>query len=146
MGAISDFMGRDHDRLDAIFADFCKEADGAKARELFARFDAGLRAHIAWEEEILFPAFEAKTGMRDAGPTAVMRTEHREIERVLAALAELAGRGDPADQARALFGVLGPHNQKEEHVLYPWLDRSLPGEETASMLERIERASEGGAG
>jgi iron-sulfur cluster repair protein YtfE (RIC family) len=82
MGAILEFMSHDHDRLDAIFAEFRKEPDAGKTRELFLQFDTGLRAHIVWEEEILFPPFEDRTGMRHTGPTAVMRMEHQQIKQI----------------------------------------------------------------
>ena len=58
MSTISDFMSRDHDRLDVIFTEFQKEQATEKAKDLFSRFDEGLRTHIAWEEQILFPLFE----------------------------------------------------------------------------------------
>jgi iron-sulfur cluster repair protein YtfE (RIC family) len=137
MGAISEFMSRDHDRLDVIFAEFRKEPDAGKAKELFPRFDAGLRSHIAWEEEILFPPFEEKTGMRDAGPTAVMRMEHRQIKQLLAFIEQAIGQRDAAESARALVEVLTAHNHKEENILYPWLDQSLSGGEASALLNRI---------
>lgn len=145
MGAISDFMSRDHDRLDAIFAGFQRETDAARAGELFAQFDTGLRTHIAWEEEILFPPFERLTGMSNSGPTAVMRMEHRQIEQHLQSIREAIGRPETARFARSLLEVLGSHNHKEEAVLYPWLDQSLPDEEVTSILDRI-RTTQAGAG
>lgn len=139
MGAIFEFMARDHDRLDAIVAELRKESDAAKARALFVRFDAGLRAHIAWEEEILFPFFEDMTGMRDAGPTAVMRMEHEEIKQQLGRMGGAIGKPDLVAAIHALGDVLGPHNQKEEGVLYPWLDQSVPEAEKSAALDRIRR-------
>ena len=144
MGAIFEFMGRDHDRLDAILAEFRREPDAGKARALFQQFEAGLRAHIVWEEEMLFPPFEEKTGMRDSGPTAVMRMEHQQIEQRLQAIGEAIGKHDPGESVDALVAVLTAHNQKEENVLYPWLDRSLSEAEASALLDRIGR-SQGGA-
>ena len=85
MTAIFDFMSKDHDRLDNIFEQFKKasESDISSARGLFLAFKAGLEVHIAREEDILFPIFERETGMRDSGPTAVMRMEHRQIKNFL---------------------------------------------------------------
>jgi iron-sulfur cluster repair protein YtfE (RIC family) len=42
--------------------------------------------NLIWEENILFPLFEAKAGMRGSGPTAVMRAEHRRIGDCLEAI------------------------------------------------------------
>ena len=143
MGAILEFMSHDHDRLDAILAEFCKEPDAEKARELFLQFDTGLRAHIAWEEDILFPPFEDRTGMRNTGPTAVMRMEHQQIRQHLLTILETIGETDPSASVNALVQVLTVHNQKEENILYPWLDRTLPEEESLALLDRIRRSQAG---
>jgi iron-sulfur cluster repair protein YtfE (RIC family) len=142
MGAISEFMGRDHERLDALLEELRAHPAAESAKELFARFDGGLRAHIAWEEEILFPAFEEKTGMRNMGPTAVMRMEHETIKQLLQAIAQAVEASAPTDSADTLAEVLSAHNLKEENVLYPALDQSLPAEEASVLLARIERAAE----
>src|SRR5262245_24577105 len=77
----------DHARLDALEAAAFgarSEGDFPAAFDIYAEFALGLRRHIGFEEDLLFPAFESKTGMPPtAGPTAVMRMEHREIERLL---------------------------------------------------------------
>ena len=138
----------DHDRLDALEAAAFRareSGDLPAAFDLYARFAAGLRRHIGFEEEILFAAFEAASGMpSNAGPTAVMRSEHREIESLLERIA--SGIGDAAsdlDALRAQFhDVLGDHNAKEEQVLYPTTDYLL-GAETADRLVRKIQAYEG---
>lgn len=140
MGAIFEFMSRDHDRLDAIFKECLAAPDAARAGDLFARFDAGLRAHIVWEEEMLFPPFEEKTGMRDSGPTAVMRMEHRQIKQLLQTIGEAVGERSPAEAVSALIEVLTEHNEKEENILYPWLDESLSREEASTVLDRIRQS------
>jgi iron-sulfur cluster repair protein YtfE (RIC family) len=72
--SISHHYGQDHDRLDDLFRQFqaLKLSDRESAGRAFQEFKAGLERHIAWEEEILFPAFENKTG-QTSGPTQVMR-------------------------------------------------------------------------
>lgn len=138
MGAISDFMSGDHDRLDAILAEFSAEKDAEKARAAFSQFDAGLRTHIDWEEEILFPRFEERTGMRDSGPTAVMRMEHEEIKQHLQRISETIGKSESDIAVSALLHVLSAHNHKEENILYPWLDQSLSEEEATDALSKIK--------
>ena len=67
MGSILDFMGGDHRACDELFAaaeDAVAKSDWDRARDLFARFHAATLHHLAMEEEVLFPAFEARTGMR----------------------------------------------------------------------------------
>ncbi len=137
---ITDFMSKDHDRLDAIFARFSKAQDAVKAKSLFAEFASGLKRHIVWEEDLLFPPFEEKTGMRGMGPTEVMRSEHREIKEILASIDQKLERSqDTGELRKALLDVLGAHNDKEEGILYPALDRLLSPSEAKKVLAEIER-------
>lgn len=122
---ISEYFEKDHDRLDGLFINFqeWKRKDYPKAREFFRDFKFGLQRHIVWEEEILFPLFEQKTGMTQ-GPTFVMRMEHRQIHELLEALHTKVKAGDPesGNEEKALLEVLSNHNVKEESVLYPGID------------------------
>jgi iron-sulfur cluster repair protein YtfE (RIC family) len=136
----------DHDRLDHCLQQFhaLKRSDFAGARQHFKEFKVGLQRHIVWEEQILFPRFEAKTGLHGTGPTEVMRQEHRRIGALLEAVHEKVKRGEPESDAeeRALLEVLAAHNQKEECVLYPALDRLLSDAEKAEVFEAMEKLPE----
>jgi iron-sulfur cluster repair protein YtfE (RIC family) len=57
-----------------------KLADVERAESIFLSFKSELERHIIWEEDILFPVFEKKTGIKDGGPTSVMRMEHIQIK------------------------------------------------------------------
>ena len=142
---INEALSWDHDRLEALeAAAFQKRAEGdlQSARDHYAAFAAGLRRHIAFEEQILFPAFEESTGMPPtAGPTAVMRGEHREIEDLLGKIeAGIAEKDAPVEALRrSLHAVLGDHNVKEEQVLYPTTDELLGPDKADRLVERIQR-------
>ncbi|MDE2039293.1 MAG: hemerythrin domain-containing protein [Elusimicrobia bacterium] len=142
MNNVSEYFAADHDRLDALFADFqrLKRADFAAAKEKFKAFLKGLTRHIVWEEDVLFPAFEEKTGMRGMGPTEVMRREHRMIKGRLDAIHDKVRAADPNsdEDERALLELLSAHNMKEESILYPAIDRGLE----AGGLADIQRALE----
>ena len=86
--SVQETFAADHDRLDGLFAAFqtTKRSDYLRAREFFKEFKFGLQRHIVWEENILFPEFERKTGMVNTGPTEVMRQEHRLIRDRLEAI------------------------------------------------------------
>lgn len=139
-------FAHDHDRLDQLLGTYrrLKHVDFAQAKQAFREFKFGLQRHIVWEETVLFPLFEEKTGMRDRGPTAVMRAEHREIGRCLEALHDKARRqdadSDPEEQA--LLQALFAHNQKEENVLYPAIDRLSSAEEKAAAFKTMEELPE----
>lgn len=140
--SVTDFYAHDHDRLDGLFKQFqtLKRTEGAQATKHFAGFQSGLTRHIAWEEELLFPAFESKTGMRNTGPTAVMRMEHREIKQLLAVIADGIQNGVATDtEEQQLLSVLGSHNEKEEGILYPAIDQHLSDSERAAVFAKMER-------
>jgi iron-sulfur cluster repair protein YtfE (RIC family) len=139
-------LAQDHDRLDRLLETYrrLKRIDFAKAKQAFREFKFGLQRHIIWEETVLFPLFEQKTGMRDHGPTADMRAEHREIGRCLEALHDKVRRQDVDSDAeeQSLLQALSTHNQKEEHVLYPAIDRLSSEEERAAAFKVMEALPE----
>ena len=126
------FFGADHTACDADWADTeAAVAQGAAAASAaWQHFDGALRNHLAMEEEVLFPAFEARTGMTQ-GPTTVMRMEHTQMRGLLDQMATLARSGawqDLLDQGDTLLMIIGQHNAKEEGMLYPMAQDYLAAE------------------
>jgi len=138
---IRQFFEEDHDRLDGLFQSFqaLKRSDAAKAKAAFKEFKFGLQRHIVWEEELLFPLWEEKTGLSDGGPTFVMRHEHRRIGEQLEAIHRKVAEENPdSDQEeQALTALLASHNLKEERVLYPSLDQVTTEEERKAVYRRM---------
>ena len=126
------FFTADHRRCDEIWARVEAAADAADAgalRTQFGAFEAALRQHLEIEEHVLFPAFEAATGMR-GGPTQVMRMEHTQMRSLLARMAKAAADGDAdgvVDTGDTLLMLIQQHNLKEEGMLYPMCERALGG-------------------
>jgi regulator of cell morphogenesis and NO signaling len=143
---ISEFYEQDHDRLDELFKTFqkLKRSDFAKAREAFKEFKFGLQRHIVWEEDVLFPLWEEKTGMSEGGPTFVMRAEHRQIGQQLEAIhGKVADQNPGSDQEeQALLELLGSHNMKEERVLYPAIDQLTSAKERESVFQNMKSIPE----
>jgi len=82
------------------------------------------------EEEVLFPAFEARTG-NSMGPTQVMRMEHAQMRGLLQEMASavLAGNQNGfLGLSETLNMLMQQHNLKEENMLYPMSDRVLDSE------------------
>lgn len=136
----------DHDRLDELFTRFRqhKQSDFVRAREFFKEFKFGLQRHIIWEEQVLFPLFEQKTGIYHNGPTDVMRAEHRRIGAHLEAIHDKVRRQEPNSdrEEQELLAALAAHNEKEERVLYPMLDRLLTNDEKDAAFKAIEKVPE----
>lgn len=145
MSTILEFMGTDHRACDDLFAS-AEEAAGNKdwdsAREMFGKFQAAMAHHLAMEEEVLFPAFEERTGMR-AGPTQVMRMEHEQMRALIddmAAAAEAGNESAYLGASETLNMLMQQHNLKEENMLYPMADRAL-GADSAAVMHSMEAIS-----
>ena len=142
-------LHRHHKHCDELFAaaeDFAHRKDWAACAGAGARFLAELEAHFATEEQVLFPAFEAATGM-SGGPTQVMRLEHVQMRELMSQLGAAIAKQDRnafAGVADTLLILMQQHNMKEENILYPMCDSSLaaaPDLDVAGALrERVEGA------
>jgi iron-sulfur cluster repair protein YtfE (RIC family) len=142
MTTILKFMSIDHDRLDNKIKKYSTEklVDIKRAETIFLSFKSEVERHIIWEEDILFPVFERKTGIKDAGPTSVMRIEHIEIKKYLQEIKrKLHAKKiqDPCKEEVALFKLLESHNQKEENILYPGIDNLTSEQEKDQMIKQI---------
>lgn len=142
MTTISGFLGQDHQVIDATLLaarEAATSGDWPVAQQHGAGFTQALRRHIEAEEKILFPAFEAATGMT-SGPTEVMRFEHEQMRYQLQELQAALAAQDAA-AARETFSLLVSllelHNAKEERMLYPMCDSALAGN-LAEILPAIE--------
>ncbi len=142
MTTILEFMSVDHDRLDNKIRMYNTEklVDIERAESIFLLFKNELERHIAWEEHILFPVFERKTGIKDGGPTSVMRMEHIQIKDHLQKIQrKLHAKKvqDLCEEQVALFKLLESHNQKEENILYPEIDNLTSEQEKDQMIKQI---------
>jgi hemerythrin-like domain-containing protein len=133
MSSISATMTHDHRDCDQRFADAEAAAAGGdwpRAASAIEAFRSAMDRHFRMEEETLFPAFEAHTGMSQ-GPTEVMRMEHAEMRDLFERLAAAAAASD-TDEFLGLGETLNllvqQHNMKEEQVLYALLDEALGAE------------------
>ena len=142
MTTILEFMSIDHDRLDNKIKKYSTEklVNIEQAESIFLFFKNELERHIIWEEDILFPVFERKTGIKDGGPTSAMRMEHIQIKNHLQEIKrKLHAKKiqDPCKEEVALFKVLESHNQKEENILYPEIDNLTSEHEKELMIKQM---------
>lgn len=141
MTSIQEFMTQHHKQCDDLLVD----AEGAIAANDWTEFASGWSAfeketlhHFELEEQVLFPEFEAQTGMV-GGPTNVMRQEHSQIramfEQMQQAIAEQnQERAIGVIESTMLF--IQQHNMKEEQILYPMSDNRLNnGEELVARMK-----------
>jgi iron-sulfur cluster repair protein YtfE (RIC family) len=142
--SVTSYLAWDHDRLDEALRSVSAAVKNGRFEEASARYDrfeSGLLHHLRVEEELIFPVFEARSGMA-SGPTDVMRDEHRHVRQALDVMRRgLQGSdaGGYEDGLRFFDSVLPDHNAKEEHILYPTLDRLLRPAERAALVSRLKR-------
>ena len=67
---------QDHQEIDQALEQYrsLKHSNVQAAKDSFKRFLTGLQRHIVWEEELLFPVWERKSGMTGGGPTQITLT------------------------------------------------------------------------
>lgn len=123
---LADWFTADHQQCDALWA----EVEGAGSdltavRAAFTAFDTRLRRHLSMEEEVLFPAFDQRSGMHGMGPTAVMRVEHTQMRGLLDQMARATTARDITNLGDTLLMVIQQHNTKEEGMLYPMAEQML---------------------
>lgn len=147
---ITEALEWDHDRLDRLERtafDGWGAGNLREAEAAFALFAYGLRRHIGFEEALIFPEFERRSGTDPAsGPTPVMRREHREILALVAAIElAIASSAPPVHLLRRHLGdLLRAHNLREERVLYPLTDEILTAEQRNDLVRRIQLFNEDG--
>ncbi len=119
-----------HHHCDDLFVaaeDAVARGDWTDAAAAYGRFESQMLAHFEAEESLLFPAFEAATGMSD-GPTRMMRQEHDQMRALHAQQAKASAAPDGetyAGVAETLLMLIQQHNMKEENILYPMCDQAL---------------------
>ncbi|SRR5579885_3150470 len=160
--SIAEFLGGDHHRLTGYWQEFLGAVQAcARSYETvfttesghrtvavrrLSEFIFGLRRHIRMEEELFFPILEEKAGIpAGAGPTAVMRAEHRQIRQLLDAMEKDLLGGFCAtliqaieNQPAQLSSLLRSHDMKEENVLYPLADRVLTEADRDALCLRMQ--------
>jgi len=141
MANIHDFMTQHHRSCDHLLV----EAEGPLADgnwtefgKAWGQFEAETLHHFDLEEEILFPEFEAQTGMT-SGPTMVMRQEHAQV-RTLFSQMQQAISEQATDRAMGIVEstmlLIQQHNMKEEQILYPMSDAHLAnGQDIVAQME-----------
>lgn len=138
MTQLRTYMTGDHRRCDDLLVaaeQALSSHDLVAAREAFGAFCQATQAHFRAEEELLFPAFEQKTGIR-MGPTQMMRLEHVQMRELMSEAESALADGDEdsyVGAAETLLILMQQHNLKEENVLYPMCDEQLLAESEALL-------------
>lgn len=141
MNSISDFMTSNHrvcDNLFAVAEESVANGKWPRAQSEFDAFRGEMERHLNMEEDVFFPAFDAKTGM-EGGPTQVMRSEHEQMRKLITDMAQRIATKDRDGYlgvSETLMVLTQQHNMKEEQMLYRMMDQAL-GAEARTLMERV---------
>ena len=142
--SVTAYLRWDYHRLDEALRSVSQAVGRGRLSDAAAgydEFELGLLRHLRIEEELIFPVFEARSGIVD-GPTAVMRDEHRQVRTALGLMRRGLQGSDASsyrDGLRFFQSVLPDHHAKEEHFLFPALDTLLRPSERALLIARLQR-------
>ncbi|MCW8327463.1 hemerythrin domain-containing protein [Photobacterium sp. SDRW27] len=147
MANINDYMTQHHRSCDHLLVEAegpLAEGNWTEFRTAWGQFEAETLHHFDLEEEILFPEFEAQTGMT-SGPTMVMRQEHAQVrslfEQMQQAISEQATERAMGIVESTML-LIQQHNMKEEQILYPMSDAHLAnGQDIVAQMEAKPNAS-----
>ncbi|HVE38291.1 MAG TPA: hemerythrin domain-containing protein [Planctomycetota bacterium] len=144
--SVDDVFGEDHQVLGALL-ERLRSAIPERSPEALATLEAftlGLRAHMSWEEELLFPAVFAHATSAQKRSIESLEIDHERLRETLSSLHSSLAAGDFAT-ARTLADwletLLRGHNYDEEHGVYVEADQYLTEELRRRLIEQFRHAS-----
>jgi hemerythrin-like domain-containing protein len=129
------------DQLELAVSNLTAPGALAAVQSAIAFLDQEVRGHNEREEECLFPMIERY--LLPAGPTAVMRSEHRDLWTLLTALKAGVQELPPStstihQQGLLVVDLLRRHIAKENQVLFPMATQLLTRDEMADVARQME--------
>lgn len=140
---VSEYLNWDHRRMEEILADamaLAQAGNWEEARPRFAEHAIALLHHAFIEDAILFPAYDKATGNLPDGPTALMMQEHHDVRAGIDRIQYAAKERDLdalEDAHAALLDVAAEHHAKEEEILFPSIDETIPQPQLAELVENL---------
>ncbi len=138
-------LKKDHREVKQLFEDYEKAGDSAysKKQSLFEEIQAGLKAHMAIEEEIFYPAVkkvrkaEVKDEVREADE------EHHIVKILLAELSKMKPQEEQFDaKVTVLRENVEHHVEEEEGELLPDAKKHLSSEKLEALGDEMESRKE----
>ncbi len=130
MSSTDNWLTHEHSLYENLLSE-CTEAIGIEdwgtADSLFKKMVVHLKRHIAVEEEVLYPAYEAATHAPQ-GPTGALREEHDHIVRLIMDMARVIKTKDSDYVLECLAHLerqMIKHHEKEEDIFLPMASHIL---------------------
>lgn len=142
---ISEYMGREHEQLDALWLCFLesieKNETSANAKKLFQAFKKALSLHIKLEDEVLFPRLYLSLGLeKDSTIAKQSSKEHAGMLKLLALCEDAFNQKEKTKILNAgnnLGRALKKHHARENKIQYPVSDKFIPSAEWARILAQL---------
>jgi hemerythrin superfamily protein len=142
---VIELLKKDHETVSGLFKTFesAKESEAEEQMErTAAQICEELTAHATVEEELFYPAVEARAGGEDEKAEDSVKEAHEEHALVKQLVGELQGIGPDDEQFEAKVKVLKDlvehHVEEEEGTLMPRAKKLLSREELDEMGNRVE--------
>ncbi len=142
MKSAEHWLVHDHTRIEFLLgelADACETQNWQIMKRSLKELIKQLKYHMAQEEEVLFPAYDERTGPPHM-PTLLLRKEHRDVIKILTELSSVLKVEDLAAAQKLLPELqtaMLQHHEKEEHVFLPMASHIL-----CENREELSRALE----
>ena len=137
-------LERQHRQLTATLAEVQRDVGIGRFEEAqgrFAAFEGLFLRHLAAEERVLFPVFEAVTDVGE-GPTKALRCAHCGFRKVVTGIARslvMEHREEAVAMLECLADALVAHDAQEEEWLYPVCNNAVRDEIVRTViLQRID--------
>lgn len=144
----TDMLKKQHREVEALFSKVKKTEDGGDRQELLEQIETKLRAHMAIEENIFYPAVAEEVTtkkLKEMVPEAY--EEHHVVQLVLNELPDV----DPEDERfeakmTVLEELVKHHVEEEEGEMFPAAEKALGADALKDLAEQMQSAMPTGDG
>ncbi|WP_430444779.1 MAG: hemerythrin domain-containing protein [Pseudomonas piscis] len=141
MNAI-ELLKADHEKVKTILAQLSESTDRAikKRTELLEKLETEITVHTELEEKILYPAFKAAGGKKQAEMYYEAKEEHRTVDSLV--LPDLK-KTDPTQpefsgRVKVIKELLEHHIEEEESEMFPQVEKLIPLNELNELGEKMK--------
>ena len=145
MESVMKLMDAEHEKLEIIFSEFQNllKKDKEKAKIYFSQFKWNVEKHFFLEEKAIFKLYESIENQEVSDMFKLME-EHGQIIEVINVIEENLNLGAiNEEKILKLKTLLKEHQDFEDEVFYPKLDKILSDEQKQMIAERSQELLRG---
>ena len=136
---VADLFQRDHEEVVRLLEGLGPASSDGPALARAERFSRRLERHMAWEEEVLFPALGRADPRLERDGLPALRAEHARLRGLCAALLGRLRRDSPGAEALVseLRALLSDHASREYSLVQPQSDGVLSAADVGRILAAV---------